>query len=216
MSAEERAAAKIVWKSRETKSSASSIDSDDESESKGRGAKKEEISNFIELLDNTLNLNEDEVPEDLESTTKATCGGSLDDIGDATLVAAEVAEDVAVEEETLKVVSVGGSESSSGGGSRSSGGNEDAGGLKVSPRYNGAMTITASGRLLDRINRLRRDCIKALGFNALAQAYEVMEDVEESEMEKRLLGLLGQEKFDLYAGKIWQLKFCEDSAFNLK
>ena len=165
----------------------------------GRGAKKEEISNFIELLDNTLNLNEDEVPEDLESTTKATCGGSLDDIGDATLVAAEVAEDVAVEEETLKVgimglvfpcleaqtcnekvnfdtlafavqvVSVGGSESSSGGGSRSSGGNEDAGGLKVSPRYNGAMTITASGRLLDRINRLRRDCIKALGFNALAQ-----------------------------------------------
>ena len=49
-----------------------------------------------------------------------------------------------------------------------------------------------------------------------AQAYEVLEDVEESEMEKRLLGLLGQEKFDLYAGKIWQLKFCEDSAFNMK
>ena len=101
--------------------------------------------------------------DDLDSTTKATCGGSLDDIGDATLVAVEVAEDVAVVAETLKVVSVGGSDSSSGGGSG------DGGGLQASPRYNGAMTITASGRLLDRINRLRRDCIKALGFNMLAQ-----------------------------------------------
>ena len=72
----------------------------------------------------------------------------------------------------LKVVSVGGSESSSSGGSRGSGSSGDkdgAGGQKASPRYDGAMTITASGRLLDRINRLRRDCIKALGFNVLAQ-----------------------------------------------
>ena len=103
--------------------------------------------------------------DDLDSTTKATCGGSLDDIGDATLVAVEIAEDVAVVAETLKVVSVGGSDSSSGGGGSGDGG----GGLQASPRYNGAMTITASGRLLDRINRLRRDCIKAWGFNMLAQ-----------------------------------------------
>ena len=132
--------------------------------------KKEEISSFIELLDNTLNLNED-VPEDLDSTTKATCGGSLDDIGDATLVASEVAEDVKpVVDDTLKVVSVRGSDSSSGSGGAGSGGGSGAdGSKKSSPRYDGAMTITASGRLLDRINRLRRDCIKALGFNVLAQ-----------------------------------------------
>ena len=56
-------------------------------------------------MDNTLNLNEEEVPEDINSTTKATYGGSLDDIGDATLVAAEVAEDVVISnnEDTLKV-----------------------------------------------------------------------------------------------------------------
>ena len=63
----------------------------------------------------------------------------------------------------IQVVSVGGSESSSG--------NSGDGGPQRSPRYNGAMTITASGRLLDRINRLRRDCIKALGFNVLAQVW---------------------------------------------
>ena len=50
-------------------------------------------------------MNEEEVPEDINSTTKATYGGSLDDIGDATLVAAEVAEDVVISnnEDTLKV-----------------------------------------------------------------------------------------------------------------
>jgi hypothetical protein len=41
--------------------------------------------------------------------------------------------------------------------------------LESTQSYDGTITITASGRLLDRINRLRRDCIKALGFNLLAQ-----------------------------------------------
>ena len=31
----------------------------------------------------------------------------------------------------------------------------------------------------------------------------------------QLVDLMGKEKFDEYAGKIWQLKFCEDSLYKV-
>ncbi len=34
-------------------------------------------------------------------------------------------------------------------------------------------------------------------------------------LQSALVGLLGRADFDVYAGKIWQLKFCEEAAFGL-
>ncbi|CAH1783143.1 unnamed protein product [Owenia fusiformis] len=76
-------------------------------------------------------------------------------------------------------------------------------------------TLSASGRLMDRINVLRRDCIRGLGVSKLKQAYDILDNIDEDEVEPKLVKLLGKDNFDMFAGKIWQLKFCEESAFGL-
>ncbi|XP_066284040.1 serine/threonine-protein kinase Nek4-like [Branchiostoma lanceolatum] len=79
----------------------------------------------------------------------------------------------------------------------------------------GLETISASGRLMNRIAALRKDCIKGLGMGVLKKAYDILDTVDGEEVEPQLVELLGKEKFDMYAGKVWQLKFCEDSMMGL-
>lgn len=76
-------------------------------------------------------------------------------------------------------------------------------------------TLNSSGRLMERIVALRKDCLHTVGLPKLHKAYQILENVESDNMEAQLLDLLGQELFDDYAGKIWQLKFCEESAFRI-
>ncbi|XP_052780747.1 serine/threonine-protein kinase Nek4-like isoform X2 [Mya arenaria] len=73
-------------------------------------------------------------------------------------------------------------------------------------------TLCNADRLMARINLLHQDCIKGVGWPILKNAYEILGRIEEDEVEPKLVSLMGKEKFDLYAGKIWQLKFCEDMA----
>lgn len=73
-------------------------------------------------------------------------------------------------------------------------------------------TLCNHDRLMARIKLLHADCIKGVGWNVLKQAYEILGRIEEDEVEPKLVTLMGKENFDLYAGKIWQLKFCEDMA----
>ncbi|XP_074646197.1 uncharacterized protein LOC141902392 isoform X2 [Tubulanus polymorphus] len=82
----------------------------------------------------------------------------------------------------------------------------------------GAMGVTmgATGRLMERIGVLRKDCIRGLGVERLKRAYDILDNIDGDELEPHLLALLGQEYFDEYAGKIWQLKFCEEAAFGRK
>ncbi|CAG5126731.1 unnamed protein product, partial [Candidula unifasciata] len=74
-------------------------------------------------------------------------------------------------------------------------------------------TLTDTSRLMQRIRVLHSDCIKGVGYQALKKAYEILNKIDEDEVEPKLVDLLGKEKFDEYAGKIWQLKFCEESLF---
>ncbi|KAH3839809.1 serine/threonine-protein kinase Nek4-like isoform X2 [Dreissena polymorpha] len=73
-------------------------------------------------------------------------------------------------------------------------------------------TLCNSDRLMARIQILHQDCIKGVGWPILKNAYDILGRIEEDEVEPKLVLLMGKEKFDLYAGKIWQLKFCEDMA----
>lgn len=54
--------------------------------------------------------------------------------------------------------------------------------------------------------------IRAVGIPKLKAAYDVLEKVDTEDAEPNLISILGEEGFDKYAGKIWQLKFCEDVA----
>ncbi|XP_059151041.1 serine/threonine-protein kinase Nek4-like isoform X2 [Physella acuta] len=74
-------------------------------------------------------------------------------------------------------------------------------------------TLTSQSRLMDRIKMLHKDCIQGVGYTALKRAYEILDKIDEDEIEPKLVDLLGKDKFDDYAGKIWQLKFCEEALF---
>ncbi|XP_025107809.1 serine/threonine-protein kinase Nek4-like [Pomacea canaliculata] len=74
-------------------------------------------------------------------------------------------------------------------------------------------TLTSTTRLTNRIRMLHRDCVQGVGYAVLKKAYDILNHIEEDEIEPKLMELLGKDKFDEYAGKIWQLKFCEDSLF---
>lgn len=76
-------------------------------------------------------------------------------------------------------------------------------------------TLNSSGRLMERIVALRKDCLKGVGLEKLHKSYQILDDIDSENMEAKLLELLGSEIFDEYAGKIWQLKFCEESAFRI-
>lgn len=76
-------------------------------------------------------------------------------------------------------------------------------------------TLNNSGRLMGRIVALRKDCLHGVGLPKLHKAYQILDNVDSESIEAQLVELLGQELFDEYAGKIWQLKFCEESAFRI-
>jgi len=77
----------------------------------------------------------------------------------------------------------------------------------------GELSPSATGRLHDRILRLRNECIEALGEKILNKAYGIIDNKPEHQIEGSLISLLGQKNFDLYSGQIWQLKFCEEFQF---
>ncbi|XP_066920931.1 serine/threonine-protein kinase Nek4-like [Clytia hemisphaerica] len=71
------------------------------------------------------------------------------------------------------------------------------------------LSPTVSGRLKDRITRLRRECIEGIGIEVLKKAYQIIDSHQEEKAEPLMRDLLG-EKFDDFSGRIWQLKFCEE------
>lgn len=71
-------------------------------------------------------------------------------------------------------------------------------------------TLCSSSRLMSRIQILHKDCVNGVGFDILHKAYQILQNIEDDEVEPQLVSLMGREKFDMYAGKIWQLKFCEE------
>ncbi|XP_030829270.1 serine/threonine-protein kinase Nek4 isoform X2 [Strongylocentrotus purpuratus] len=81
------------------------------------------------------------------------------------------------------------------------------------PKGLGNATMTTSGRLMDRIAMLRKDIMQGIGIELLTKAYELLEKDDDEDTEAQLLQLLGREKFEIYGGKIWQLKFCEETVF---
>ncbi len=180
-----------------------------------------EISHFISALDNTLNANQ---PQG-EGGDDQSEGGSSPEV--MTPVQEEDEEDIQGEEEDdvaplpPRGVAVGETY------------------VKPKPRYvhgprdapiihvpeitdesvknlgGQVRTLGTSTRLMDRITVLRKDCIRGLGVQKLKEAYDILDNVDGEELESSLIALLGKVDFDIYAGKIWQLKFCEEAAFGL-
>ncbi|XP_065058314.1 serine/threonine-protein kinase Nek4-like isoform X1 [Rhopilema esculentum] len=74
-----------------------------------------------------------------------------------------------------------------------------------------SLSHTVSGRLNDRIERLRRECIRGVGEELLRKAFQILEK-EEDDLESAFIALMGLEKFELYGDAIQQLKFCEEFA----
>ncbi|XP_052071169.1 serine/threonine-protein kinase Nek4-like isoform X3 [Mytilus californianus] len=71
-------------------------------------------------------------------------------------------------------------------------------------------TLCNADRLTSRIQLLHKDCVDGVGFDVLHKSFTILSNIEEDEVEPQLIQLMGKEKFDIYAGKIWQLKFCEE------
>ncbi|XP_048740337.2 serine/threonine-protein kinase Nek4-like isoform X2 [Ostrea edulis] len=77
-------------------------------------------------------------------------------------------------------------------------------------------TLCNADRLTTRIQILHRDCVRGVGFDILHKAFEILSNIEDDELEvaekvlPQLVDLMGKDKFDQYAGKIWQLKFCNE------
>lgn len=67
----------------------------------------------------------------------------------------------------------------------------------------------STGRLRNRIEFLRHDCIAGLGETDFYKACEIIDRETEENVERALVQLMGRVKFEKYGGKIWQLKFCE-------
>ncbi|XP_069142325.1 serine/threonine-protein kinase Nek4-like isoform X3 [Argopecten irradians] len=76
-------------------------------------------------------------------------------------------------------------------------------------------TLCSANRLSQRIQHLHKDCVSGVGFDTLHKAYQILSNIEDDEVEPQLVTLMGKENFDLYAGKIWQLKFCEECLLQL-
>lgn len=81
------------------------------------------------------------------------------------------------------------------------------------PKGIGNATMTTSGRLMDRIAALRKDIMAGVGIEILQKAYEVFDTEEGDDIEPLLVKLMGRKNFEIYGGKIWQLKFCEETVF---
>ncbi|XP_052680552.1 serine/threonine-protein kinase Nek4-like isoform X5 [Crassostrea angulata] len=77
-------------------------------------------------------------------------------------------------------------------------------------------TLCNADRLTTRIQILHTDCVRGVGFEVLHKAFEILSNIEDDELEvaekvlPQLVDLMGKDKFDQYAGKIWQLKFCNE------
>jgi len=69
---------------------------------------------------------------------------------------------------------------------------------------------SAAGRLRNRIELLRKECIDGIGEKMLNEAYEIIDKQSEDDVEKSLIHLLGKSRFEEFGGPIWQLKFCEE------
>ncbi|KAL4227083.1 Serine/threonine-protein kinase Nek4 [Mactra antiquata] len=139
------------------------VDSNQRQRNKQQHRENKEMSKFISVLDNTLQLNrEDDKSEE------------------------EELQEVKIVDETPRI--------------------------PRSSSMPSVDTLCNAGRLMARIQLLHEDCIKGVGWPVLHEAYDILGRIEEDEVEPKLVSLMGKDKFDLYAGKIWQLKFCEDMA----
>uniref|UniRef100_K1RSG7 non-specific serine/threonine protein kinase n=1 Tax=Magallana gigas TaxID=29159 RepID=K1RSG7_MAGGI len=76
-------------------------------------------------------------------------------------------------------------------------------------------TLCNADRLTTRIQILHTDCVRGVGFEVLHKAFEILSNIEDDELEPQLVDLMGKDKFDQYAGKIWQLKFCNELSRHL-
>lgn len=67
---------------------------------------------------------------------------------------------------------------------------------------------------MERFVSLRTEVMRAIGYDRLKRAYELLDRFEEEEIKPKMVELLGGEDqyFEL-GGKIWQLKFYEESLY---
>jgi len=73
------------------------------------------------------------------------------------------------------------------------------------------LSQTVSGRLNDRIQRLRKECIRGIGEDMLQRAFRILEQ-DEDNLEDAFIELMGVDNYEMYGDAVQQLKFCEEFA----
>ena len=56
-----------------------------------------------------------------------------------------------------------------------------------------------------------RECLQGLGAEVFSRAARLLEDLDPEEAESVLTALLGQDNYEAFAGKLQELKLCEES-----
>ncbi|KAK7102610.1 serine/threonine-protein kinase Nek4-like [Littorina saxatilis] len=173
---------------------------DENTKDREKRRENKEMNNFICLLDNTLKMNnevdkseEEELTEVPVSAPRPVINGRQKPVQ---LERKHSSSDIVTPKEEKKPPP-----------------EEPAPMIHKSASMPSVETLTNTSRLMDRIRLLSKDCVQGVGYPILKKAYDILDHIEEDEVEPKLMDLLGKEKFDEYAGKIWQLKFCEESLF---
>lgn len=93
--------------------------------------------------------------------------------------------------------------------------------MRQNPQFTiavGDTTLASRTRLAQRIEQLHRDCLRGLGLKKFHDAWQILtnEQLTENpdEVEDKMKSVLGQQHYDTFAAKIWNLKFCEDVQAN--
>jgi hypothetical protein len=74
-------------------------------------------------------------------------------------------------------------------------------------------TMISTTKLEERRDALKENCLKEMSPKELQQVLDVLDRVSDTEINQRMIEILGKDIFEKYCAQIHSLKFHEDSLF---
>lgn len=74
-------------------------------------------------------------------------------------------------------------------------------------------TMLSTNKLEECRDALRENCLKEMSPKELRQVLDVLDHVSDTEINERMIEILGQDMYEKYCAQIHMLKFYEDSLF---
>jgi hypothetical protein len=72
-------------------------------------------------------------------------------------------------------------------------------------------TMISTNRLEERRDALRENCLQEMSPKELQQVLDILDRVSDTDINQRLIEILGHEVFEKYCAQIYSLKFYENS-----